>query len=1189
MNQALKKPKPSAVRQVRAVGVCRPPGPWDSRRYSSSAAAASEALTELNISDPATSGELPADAPDAGLCRDIAVGADTVLCMPLYGHRGAAAELLCEQEVAPLLRRLLSGESAAVIAYGQTGSGKSHTMGTEKCEEGSSPARHSVSAFCAEGMFALARECGVKELEVSLAAVEIYREGQNERLFDLQTLERKRIASFEQQASWQRAASAQDLQRKLQEAAFLRSTDRSDGNARSSRFHAIFVTQARAVWDGVAGACEGSSSSANANRAAAGGSVAASGGGGGATGGDGAGGSGGGDGAGGSGGGGGGGGWQRIKARLMLVDLAGSERALLAQPGSSSQKQGSGINVGLLLLGMVINELAERGETKNYAFSCLTKILKPALGGGSNEVTSSCNTLILGCLDPLALHLANTRSTLEFLQSAGTIKNVVRADVQMLRQQELAAEVEDLRRQLCGMQLQLSRHPHLQLAGSGGGSDTAAAAGAAAGRDFGSIGLVAQAGQGSASAGGGGGDAAVIAAAATAAAAAAVAGDERVAALEAQLAASRAEAASLRMSLVVERGRAEAYEAVLRQQESGTAATAVAAAGGEAAAANAALGEGARVTAASAGVAGETPGTAGMQLGAAGTATTTGAAAAAAATPTPSAAARPFAALMAASPLLAASRDVAEQPVIVSRPWPLLRPASTPSSPTTAAWGAAVTRAEDAAEDLQAAVQQQEAEFMQLYQEKVQYMRHTAAAEIGLAEYETQVERLQARLAAAHKALEKQAEAQQGTPGRWGSIGRLLSGSSRSPAAAGGPAASPGGGEMAAGGAGGAGGGSLRSSSSGCSPDGTPRGGIVGGGSRPQQQQFGSPSPLAKQQQKWQQGRQQPELKQQQQHRQLQDQQQQGQQQQGQQQEDQQQQQQQSDQEQQQSDQLEDQPLQDQQQQDEQAQQAERQAPAAANQAGLLLEAGRPGNLSNLTVASLRLSLEQQEQAHAAAAASFLAAKQRQAAAALAGSGSGGEQAEALLIKAAGRHSGTAGLPPAAPEEQLLSAQLPCKPLPGLGLPTQQQQQQQQQEQEQMQQEGEQVGLTAQPTAALQQAVEQGAAEREVSGLQEREGVGARAVRGHAQAIDTQRAQQAQQPQQQVQAQQAEQLPAVLPGPGVAVMVPMPGSGGGKARVRARKAAAYQEFDLCPATDTFTLPGSDEAADPLTALRKVCV
>ncbi len=63
----------------------------------------------------------------------------------------------------------------------------------------------------------------------------------------------------------------------------------------------------------------------------------------------------------------------------------------------------------------------------------------------------------------------------------------------------------------------------------------------------------------------------------------------------------------------------------------------------------------------------------------------------------------------------------------------------------------------------------------------------------------------------------------------------------------------------------------------------------------------------------------------------------------------------------------------------------------------------------------------------------------------------------------------------------------------------------------------------------------------------------------------------------------------MLPGPGVAVMVPMAGSGGGKARGRARKAAAYQEFDLCPAAGTFTLPGSDEAADPLTALCKVCV
>lgn len=46
-----------------------------------------------------------------------------------------------------------------------------------------------------------------------------------------------------------------------------------------------------------------------------------------------------------------GGGVHRVKARLMLVDLAGSERASLAAPGSATQKQGSGINVGLLFLG----------------------------------------------------------------------------------------------------------------------------------------------------------------------------------------------------------------------------------------------------------------------------------------------------------------------------------------------------------------------------------------------------------------------------------------------------------------------------------------------------------------------------------------------------------------------------------------------------------------------------------------------------------------------------------------------------------------------------------------------------------------------------------------------------------------------------------------------------------------------
>ncbi|PSC67009.1 centromere-associated E, partial [Micractinium conductrix] len=76
---------------------------------------------------------------------------------------------------------------------------------------------------------------------------------------------------------------------------------------------------------------------------------------------------------------------------------------------------GSGINIGLLYLGICIKELAEKGSTLSYRNSTLTEILKPALGGGANELT-------------------------RFLQQAGTVKNLVRADVQMLRQQELQAQ-----------------------------------------------------------------------------------------------------------------------------------------------------------------------------------------------------------------------------------------------------------------------------------------------------------------------------------------------------------------------------------------------------------------------------------------------------------------------------------------------------------------------------------------------------------------------------------------------------------------------------------------------------------------------------------------------------------------------------------------------------------------------------
>lgn len=136
-------PCPLPALQVRAVVICRPPVLNDRRLLPPGA----DALLELEVLPPAEA--LPAGAPDADLLRDICLAREgakegATLRLPLFGyHGGAGGAQLCVREVAPLLRRLLAGESAAVIAYGQTGSGKSYTMGTERYDEGQAPAPHS--------------------------------------------------------------------------------------------------------------------------------------------------------------------------------------------------------------------------------------------------------------------------------------------------------------------------------------------------------------------------------------------------------------------------------------------------------------------------------------------------------------------------------------------------------------------------------------------------------------------------------------------------------------------------------------------------------------------------------------------------------------------------------------------------------------------------------------------------------------------------------------------------------------------------------------------------------------------------------------------------------------------------------------------------------------------------------------
>lgn len=101
--------------------VCRPPIAHDLHRLGGEAAAAAGAPAEVDIL-PAE--DAPPDASDADLLRYISVGKerDHAVRLPVYGyHGGGDAAALCEREVAPLLARLLAGESSALIAYGQTG------------------------------------------------------------------------------------------------------------------------------------------------------------------------------------------------------------------------------------------------------------------------------------------------------------------------------------------------------------------------------------------------------------------------------------------------------------------------------------------------------------------------------------------------------------------------------------------------------------------------------------------------------------------------------------------------------------------------------------------------------------------------------------------------------------------------------------------------------------------------------------------------------------------------------------------------------------------------------------------------------------------------------------------------------------------------------------------------------------
>ena len=143
---------------------------------------------------------------------------------------------------------------------------------------------------------------------------------------------------------------------------------------------------------------------------------------------------------------------------INLVDLAGSERSGSTGATGDRLKEGCNINKSLLILGNVINCLADKaiGKNKNmlppYRDSALTRILQNALGGNSK-------TVMICALSPASINYEETLSTLRYADRAKKIQNkaVINESehdkmVRLLKEENvnLKKMIDDLNKKLLG-------------------------------------------------------------------------------------------------------------------------------------------------------------------------------------------------------------------------------------------------------------------------------------------------------------------------------------------------------------------------------------------------------------------------------------------------------------------------------------------------------------------------------------------------------------------------------------------------------------------------------------------------------------------------------------------------------------------------------------------------------------------
>eukprot|EP00941_MAST-03F_sp_MAST-3F-sp1_P000969 g969.t1 len=115
---------------------------------------------------------------------------------------------------------------------------------------------------------------------------------------------------------------------------------------------------------------------------------------------------------------------EQITSTVTFVDLAGSER--LKRTGATGKRRAEGISInkGLLVLGKVINALADDARQRKglsvthvpYRDSKLTRLLQQALGGNSR-------TRFVACVSPADVNADETLSTLRYAHRARNIRN----------------------------------------------------------------------------------------------------------------------------------------------------------------------------------------------------------------------------------------------------------------------------------------------------------------------------------------------------------------------------------------------------------------------------------------------------------------------------------------------------------------------------------------------------------------------------------------------------------------------------------------------------------------------------------------------------------------------------------------------------------------------------------------------